>query len=183
MLLMAEGQTPPNPAVGGTIVDGALKLGRPSMALISDVELGGMVFSPNLTALDKRIGQDTIAYMLDLRAKGGQIGRQFEQLYAARRGGDIHSLSAELIKRGVFVPSQMLNSDAIKYLLATCETHYQPGGYVVFDDPLFSSCIGAFDAMAESFVRERALLPEQVYPHFVFRPKGVGAAKAAGPSP
>jgi hypothetical protein len=45
--------------------------------------LHGMVFSPNLTALDKRIGQDTIAYMLDLRAKGGPIGRQFEQLYAA----------------------------------------------------------------------------------------------------
>jgi hypothetical protein len=119
MLLMAEGQTPPNPTVGGTIVDGALKLGRPAMVLISDTELRGMVLSPNLTALDKRIGQDTIDYLLDLRAKGGPIGRQFEQLYAARRGGDIHRLSAELIKRGVFVPSQMLNSDAIKYLLGS----------------------------------------------------------------
>jgi hypothetical protein len=119
MLLMAEGQTPPNPTVGGMIVEGALKLGRPSMVLITDTELRGMVFSPNLTALDKRIGQDTIAYMLDLRAKGGPIGRQFEQLYAAHRGGDIHSLGAELINRGVFVPSQMLNSDAIKYLLGS----------------------------------------------------------------
>jgi hypothetical protein len=45
MLLRAEGQTPPNPTVGGTIVEGALKLGRPSMALISDTELRGMVFS------------------------------------------------------------------------------------------------------------------------------------------
>lgn len=119
MLLMAEGQTPPNPTVGGTIVEGALKLGRPSMVLISDTELRGMVVSPNLTALDKRIGQDTIAYLLDLRAKGGPIGRQFELLYAARRGGDIHSLGAELIKRGVFVPSRILNSDAIKYLLGS----------------------------------------------------------------
>jgi hypothetical protein len=76
MLLMGEGQTPPNPAVGGAIVEGALKLGRPSMVLISDIELRGMVFSPNLTALDKRIGQDTIAYMLDLRAKGGPAGRR-----------------------------------------------------------------------------------------------------------
>jgi hypothetical protein len=57
--------------------------------LISDTELHGMASPPNLTALDKRIGQDTIAYMLDLRAKGGPIGRQFEQLYAARRGGDM----------------------------------------------------------------------------------------------
>lgn len=119
MLLMAEGQTPPNPTVGGTIVEGALKLGRPSMVLITDTELRGMVFSPNLTALDKRIGQDTIGYLLDLRTKGGPIGRQFEQLYAARRGGDIHSLGTELIKRGVFSPSQMLNSDAIKYLLGS----------------------------------------------------------------
>lgn len=119
MLLMAEGQTPPNPTVGGTIVEGALKLGRPSMVLISDTELRGMVFPPNLAALDKRIGQDSIAYMLDRRAKGGPLGRQFEQLYAARRGGDIHSLTAELTRRGAFAPFQMLNSDAIKYLLGS----------------------------------------------------------------
>lgn len=119
MLLTAEGRTPPNPTVGGTIVEAALKLGRPSMVLISDTELHGMVFAPNLTAFEKRIGQDTLAYMLDLRAKGGPVGRQFEQLYAARRGGDIHSLSAEFIKHGAFVPSQILNSDAIKYLLGS----------------------------------------------------------------
>jgi hypothetical protein len=123
MLLMAEGQTPPNPTVGGTIVEGALKLGRPSMVLISDTELRSRAFPENLTAnlstLDKRIGQDTIAYLLDLRAKGGPIGRQFEQLYAARRGGEIHSLAGEWMKRGVFIPSQMLNSDAIKYLLGS----------------------------------------------------------------
>jgi hypothetical protein len=119
MLLMAEGQTPPNPSVGGMIVEGALKLGRPSMVLISDTELHGMASPPNLTALDKRIGQDTIVYMLDLRAKGGPIGRQFEQLYAARRGGDIRSLGAELIKRSAFVLAQILNSDAIKYLLGS----------------------------------------------------------------
>lgn len=63
--------------------------------------------------------------------------------------------------------------EPIKYLLATCGPHYEPGGYVVFDDPMFSSCIGAFDAMAEVLLRDQRLLPEQVYPHFVFRPKGV----------
>jgi predicted O-methyltransferase YrrM len=72
--------------------------------------------------------------------------------------------------------------EPIKYLLASCAAHYQPGGYVVFDDPLFSSCIGAFDAMAEGFVRERALLPEQVYPHFVFRPNGAVGGTAGAPS-
>jgi hypothetical protein len=119
MLLMAEGSTPPNPTVGGTIVEGALKLGRPSTVLISDAELRSMASSPNLTAFDKRVSQDSIARLLDLRAKGGPIGRQFEQLYAARRGGDIHNLFAELTKRGVFIPSQILNGDAIKYLLGS----------------------------------------------------------------
>jgi hypothetical protein len=118
ILLMGEGQTPPNPTVGGTIFEAAMKLGRPSTVLISDTELRGMVLSPNLTALDKRIGQDTIAYMLDIRAKHGPIGRQFEHLYAARRGAEIRALSAELMKRGAFLLSQILNSDAIKYLLS-----------------------------------------------------------------
>ena len=63
--------------------------------------------------------------------------------------------------------------EPIKYLLSACEPFYEPGGYVVFDDPLFSSCIGAFDAMTEHLLRDRALLPEQVYPHLVFRPRGV----------
>jgi hypothetical protein len=65
--------------------------------------------------------------------------------------------------------------EPIKYLLRTCEPHYESGGYLVFDDPLFSSCIGAFDAMAEDLLRDRALLPEQVYPHLVFRPRGVAS--------
>jgi hypothetical protein len=61
----------------------------------------------------------------------------------------------------------------IRYLLGACEPFYESDAYLVFDDPLFSSCIGAFDAMAEHLLRERALLPEQVYPHMVFRPRGV----------
>jgi hypothetical protein len=63
--------------------------------------------------------------------------------------------------------------EPIKYLLRACEPYYESGGYLVFDDPLFSSCIGAFDAMAEDLIRERGFLPEQVYPHLVFRPRGV----------
>lgn len=119
MLLTAEGGTPPNPSVGGTIVESALKLGRPSTVLISEAEVRSMAASPNLTALDKRIDQGTIAYLLDLRAKGGPIGRQFEQLYAARRGGDLHRFGAEFMKHGVFIPSQIVNGDAIKYLLGS----------------------------------------------------------------
>jgi hypothetical protein len=71
--------------------------------------------------------------------------------------------------------------EPIRYLVSACEPYCERGGYVVFDDPLFSSCIGAFDAMAEGFLRERALFPEQVYPHFVFRPKGPVSGSANDP--
>jgi len=63
--------------------------------------------------------------------------------------------------------------EPIKYLLGACASYYERGGYLVFDDPMFSSCIGAFDAMAETLLHDQRLLPEQVYPHFVFRPRGV----------
>src|SRR5262249_7694816 len=107
MLLLAEGQTPPDPTAAGTIAAHALQAGRPSRILISDAELGGMVSPSSLTAFDKRIGQDTIAYLLDLRAKDGPIGRQFDQLYAARRGGDAHGLAGGLARRGAFGPAQL----------------------------------------------------------------------------
>jgi len=44
----------PIQTVAGAIVERALKFGRPSMVLISETELRGIVFPPNLTALDKR---------------------------------------------------------------------------------------------------------------------------------
>src|SRR5262249_28280267 len=78
MLLMSEGQTPPNPSVGGTIFSHAEQQGRPSSVLVSDDELRAAFVPPDLAALDKRIGQDTVQYLLELRDKDGAIGAQFE---------------------------------------------------------------------------------------------------------
>lgn len=47
--------------------------------------------------------------------------------------------------------------------------HLVPRAYLVFDDPLFSSCIGAFDAVAEKLIRRDGLKPEQVWPNLLFR--------------
>jgi hypothetical protein len=44
-----------------------------------------------------------------------------------------------------------------------------PGGYIVFDDPLVSSCLGAFEAIESLVIRRDGLLAEQVYPHLVYR--------------
>jgi hypothetical protein len=43
------------------------------------------------------------------------------------------------------------------------------GGYIVFDDALYSSCIGATEVVEETVIRRDGLNSEQVYPHMVFR--------------
>lgn len=50
-----------------------------------------------------------------------------------------------------------------------CRKIFVPGAYVVFDDPLTSSCLGAFEAVEDLLVRRDGLNAEQVYPHLVFR--------------
>jgi hypothetical protein len=45
----------------------------------------------------------------------------------------------------------------------------QAGGYIVFDDPLHGSCLGAFQAVEEFTVQQDRLHAEQCYPHLVYR--------------
>jgi hypothetical protein len=47
--------------------------------------------------------------------------------------------------------------------------HMVPGSYIAFDDPLVSSCLGAFEAVEELLIRRDGLHAEQVSPHLVFR--------------
>lgn len=44
-----------------------------------------------------------------------------------------------------------------------------PRAYIAFDDPLFSSCIGAFDAVAEFVIKRDGLKVEQNWPNLIFR--------------
>lgn len=44
-----------------------------------------------------------------------------------------------------------------------------PGGYMVFDDATYSSCLGATEAVETLVIRRDGLNSEQIYPHFVFR--------------
>lgn len=50
-----------------------------------------------------------------------------------------------------------------------CKPYMMPGGYLVFDDPLESSCLGAFEAVENLVIRRDGLHAEQVYPHLVYR--------------
>jgi SAM-dependent methyltransferase len=44
-----------------------------------------------------------------------------------------------------------------------------PGGYLVLDDALVSSCLGATEVVEELMIRRDGLHSEQVYPQYVFR--------------
>jgi hypothetical protein len=57
----------------------------------------------------------------------------------------------------------------VKYAVQAVKPAMQPGGYIIFDDPLHGSCLGAFDAVMDTLILEDRLHPEQVYPHMVFR--------------
>lgn len=62
--------------------------------------------------------------------------------------------------------------EAVKYVLEEMDESLSPGSYVIFDDPLFGSCLGAMEACEEVYIQTKRLHSEQTYPHLVFRPKG-----------
>lgn len=59
--------------------------------------------------------------------------------------------------------------EPIKYVVRQCIPHMQGSGYIILDDPLHGSCLGAFDAVQELLIRELDLTAEQAYPHLVYR--------------
>jgi predicted O-methyltransferase YrrM len=63
--------------------------------------------------------------------------------------------------------------DSIIFVLRNVQEYLALGAYVVFDDPLYSSCLGAMEAVEEFYIQGLGLHTEQVYPHMVFRPRGV----------
>jgi Macrocin-O-methyltransferase (TylF) len=59
--------------------------------------------------------------------------------------------------------------EPVKYCIRSCLPYLNSGSYIVLDDPLHGSCIGAFDAVQELLIRELGLYAEQTYPHLVYR--------------
>lgn len=58
---------------------------------------------------------------------------------------------------------------AVKYSYDVTRDHMVDGGYWVFDDSLYSSCIGAMEAVEETLIQRDGRFAEQVYPHLVYR--------------
>jgi hypothetical protein len=58
---------------------------------------------------------------------------------------------------------------AIAYSYDASRPYMVPGGYIVLDDALFSSCLGATEVVEDLMIRRDGLNSEQIYPHYVFR--------------
>lgn len=60
-------------------------------------------------------------------------------------------------------------SSAIRFAYDAVKPLLVDGGYLIFDDAVVSSCIGATEAVEDLVIRRDSLNSEQIWPHFVFR--------------
>jgi hypothetical protein len=130
-LLNAEGQTPPQPSVGGTIAEHAQAAGKPIGYLVSADEVKAAFHQPDLPALDKKIDEDALNYLLTLRDTVGPIGKYQEGLYAARRTADLAKTAAEMKARGVpsladIMPTAALAGTIIDRSIQTVQGAQEP---------------------------------------------------------
>lgn len=58
---------------------------------------------------------------------------------------------------------------AVRYSYDVTQPYVVEGGYWVFDDALYSSCIGAMEAIEETVIRRDGRFSEQAWPHLVYR--------------
>ena len=59
--------------------------------------------------------------------------------------------------------------DSVTFAYEQTKPYLSEGSYIVFDDPLVPTCIGAFEAIEELLIRRDGLHAEQIFPHLVFR--------------
>lgn len=59
--------------------------------------------------------------------------------------------------------------DSVAFSYKSVYPYMVKGGYMIFDDPLCSTCIGAMKAVEDWAIKRDGLNSEQAYPHLVFR--------------
>lgn len=133
-------------------------------------------------ALDSYAGLPPTNDVLDLHSAGNFSDAACEEL--ERAIGELCLVNIRVVK-GLFsdtTPGVLRNiksiqlahidcdiHDAVKYCLdAVMSKMSKLGGYVVLDDPLHGSCLGAMQAV-EDWLIENSLHAEQAYPHLVYR--------------
>ena len=143
-------------------------------------------------ALDSFEGMPPTDATRDAHRQGDFSDTSYEDLvdYVAASGLDSHLTIvkgffdrtlkgvAERAQRFALVHVDCDIYEAVKHSVRTLENHVAIGAYVVFDDPLHGSCIGAMQAVEEELISRLGLRAEQTYPHLVYRMPRLAQAPA-----
>jgi hypothetical protein len=116
-MLYGEGQTKPNPSVGGVIMDRAKALGHPIATLLSASDVERLRKPVDLAALDKAVDAGTIAFLLDTRRRVGPIGAYCDTLYRQRKAEELERFTALLTDHHVAQSQAYLDADAGREVL------------------------------------------------------------------
>lgn len=175
-----------------------LKLGLPQLTHGDVVEFGSYkggsaIFMGSLLrsfgsnakvyALDTYAGMPETDAVRDLHRKGDFIDTsldEFRQAIQANGLGDwivpvqgvFNDTFPGVVAKGGKIALAHIDCDiyeGVKYAINASKPHMVKDGYIVFDDPLHGSCLGAMQAIEETLLHEDRLFAEQMYPHPVYR--------------
>ena len=133
-------------------------------------------------ALDTFAGMPPTDSAVDLHSAGDFRDVELPEVTAARDAAGLDNL--ELVKGRFEDTLPGLLTQGHRFVLAhiDCDIysavataygatmpHMAPGAYLVFDDSVAPSCIGATEVVEDLVVRRDGRLSEQIYPHHVFR--------------
>jgi hypothetical protein len=133
-------------------------------------------------ALDTYGGMPVTDSSIDLHTAGDFGDADFEETcsFVASRGvtnlklirGAFEQTAQEVVAECRPIALAHIDADiksACGYAYNIAKKHMIPGGYIVFDDALFASCLGATETVEDLVIRRDGLNSEQIYPQFVFR--------------
>ena len=138
--------------------------------------------SLQVCGLDTFSGMPQVDARIDLHGAGDFGDADIEEIreFVTRAGlNNVHFVSGlfqdaaeELLNRIGPIALAHIDCDiesAVRYAYDVVKPFMVPGGYIVFDDPLQGSCMGALQAVEDCVVRRDGLHAEQAYPHLVYR--------------
>lgn len=116
-LLYGEGQTKPDPSVGGVIAARAQALALPIATVLSAADVERLRKPIDLAELDKIIDGTTITFLLDTRRRVGPIGAYGDALYQQRKGEELARFTALLREHHVPQSAAYLGEEASREML------------------------------------------------------------------
>ncbi|ACS56932.1 hypothetical protein [Rhizobium leguminosarum] len=129
LLLIGEGQhafAPDAPSIGLALAKYGASIGRDVETLAADGEMQAMQKPLTLETVNS-VGPASIIYLLELRRRIGPIGAYFDELYKARKSGEIASLGEEITARGIVTPTDLIDADKLRALLIERITNLPAG--------------------------------------------------------